>query len=192
MCGRYYIDDETYYEIQNIVSDMDRRIRNTWNRDILPTESAPVMISSENERILKPLSFGYRSGTNHGLIINARVESVNEKPMFQNGMRYRRAVVPATHFYEWNALKEKSTFRRTDGGTLFFAGLWNAQEQFVIMTTAANSSMKTVHDRMPLILERGQLNDWLFDTEAAMEIIRQEPVLLHRESEYEQMTLFSI
>lgn len=60
----------------------------------------------------------------------------------------------------------------------------------MILTTKANASMQTVHDRMPLILEKNQIRDWLMDEEAAEKILHQNPVELERQADYEQMTLF--
>ena len=80
-----------------------------------------------------------------------------DKPAFQNGILYHRILVPASGFYEWNHLKEKNSFTRSDAATLYIAGFcdWFENERrFVILTTAANDSMVKVHDRMPLILEK--------------------------------------
>ncbi len=62
--------------------------------------------------------------------------------------------------------------------------------RFVIITTAANASMKPVHDRMPLILEKDQLDDWILDDSMTERLLRQVPVSLSRYSDYEQMSLF--
>ena len=73
-------------------------------------------------------------------------------------------LIPASGFYEWSRLKEKNTFFRYDAALLYMAGfcVWFEDERrFVILTTAANESMRKVHDRMPLILEKEQLADWL-------------------------------
>ena len=70
------------------------------------------------------------------------------------------------------------------------ADLFDEEVRFVILTTAANESMIKVHDRMPLILEQEQLEDW-FDNEKMQAILRQKPVMLKRQAEYEQLSLFS-
>ena len=69
-------------------------------------------------------------------------------------------MIPAKGFWEWNKSKEKFSFERTDSQVLFMAGCYDCidgQDRFVILTTEANSSVKPVHDRMPLILERNEL-----------------------------------
>lgn len=116
-----------------------------------------------------------------------------DKPAFYNGIRYHRVIIPANGFYEWNSWKEKNTFTRFDSSVLFMAGFCDYLEnerRFVILTTKANDSMKQIHDRMPLVLEREQLNDW-FDDKKVNELLCQTPVLLKREAEYEQQSLFS-
>lgn len=123
---------------------------------------------------------------------NARAESVMERSAFHNGIRYHRLLIPASGFYEWNAQKECSTFTRGDGQALYMAGFcdwFEGERRFVILTTAANDSMLKVHDRMPLILEQEQIPDWFDDTRLET-ILRQTPVMLHRETEYEQLSLF--
>ena len=70
-----------------------------------------------------------------------------------------------------------------------FYDLTDGGERFVIITTRANASMIKVHDRMPLILEKSQIKDWLSDDLVVKDLLRQTPVLLDRETEYEQQTL---
>ena len=73
-----------------------------------------------------------------------------------------------------------------------FYDLTDGGERFVIITTQANASVIKVHDRMPLILEKRQIRDWLSDDSAVEDLLRQTPVLLDRETEYEQQTLFDL
>ena len=114
-----------------------------------------------------------------------------DKPSFKNGILYHRLAVPASGFYEWNSMKEKNTFTRTDSPVLYMAGFcdWFENEcRFVILTTEANDSMRKVHDRMPLILEEEQLADWFYN-EKMSRILHQTPVMLKRQAEYEQQCL---
>ena len=141
---------------------------------------------------LSTCKWGYLLSKGKNLVINARVESVMDKPAFQNGILYHRILIPASGFYEWNHLKEKNTFARLDAATLYIAGFCDWVEnkrRFVILTTAANDSMIKVHDRMPLILEKEQMEDW-FDNEKMRTILHQTPVKLKRYAEYEQQSLF--
>ena len=116
-----------------------------------------------------------------------------EKRMFRDSVSTRRAVVPVSWFYEWNKNKEKFTFTKEGSRILFLAGFYGRYEDgehFVILTTQANASMAPVHSRMPLVLEREQVRDWILDSAKTKELPGQEPPQLDRDCEYEQQTLF--
>ena len=193
MCGRYYIDDETAREIKKLVRQSDERLqREKMGRDIHPTDLAPVLKGNGADFEMEWQKWGLPGIQNKGVIFNARSETVLEKRMFKEGVRRRRIIVPCTWFYEWNRNKEKITFYRTDSSVLFLAGFYNRSEdgdRFVIITTEANESMKETHDRMPLILEPHELEDWVMEDGKTEEILRQKPVLLAKRAEYEQQTL---
>lgn len=99
-----------------------------------------------------------------GRLINARAETVAQKPAFRDAYRNRRCLVPADAFYEWEraASGEKIPHRifRKDGHMMLFAGIWAQQwlpdQQaiwtFAIITTTANEDVQPLHDRMPVIL----------------------------------------
>ncbi|MCD8020650.1 MAG: SOS response-associated peptidase [Clostridiales bacterium] len=192
MCSVFYIDDNTLIKIDHLISEKDESVTSRhWSQDIRPTNVAPVMISGEIGVRLTVQKWGYPNHQNKGVLINARSETVREKRMFQNGIRYRRAAIPAKHFYEWNANKEKNVFY-TDS-VLYLAGFYDffdMEERFIILTTAANESMIRVHDRMPLILEEDQVCRWICDDSCTDAILQQKPMQLERQAEYEQMTLF--
>lgn len=194
MCGRYYIDSDMADEIEKVVHDIDQRIRQEhFAGDIFPTNVAPIIEKSEHGLKLDVCKWGYPLSQGKNLVINARAESVMDKPSFRNGILYHRILIPASGFYEWNSQKEKSTFSRSDSSVLYMAGFcdWFENERrFVILTTAANDSMKKTHDRMPLILEREQIADW-FDNSKMSALLYQTPALLNRQTEYEQQSLFS-
>lgn len=197
MCSRYYFDNDTMNDILNIVEKTDASLQGMQaNRDIYPTDEAAVIKKDAYGRItLSKIRWGYPGINGCGMIINARAESVLDKKMFEGGIRRHRAVIPAAYFYEWSRSKEKNTFRRKDRGTVYMAGFYDLTdlgECFVILTTQANASMIKVHDRMPLVLEKSQIKDWLLDDTAVVNLLRQTPVLLDRETEYEQQTLFDL
>ena len=193
MCGRYYIDDETAREIKKLVRQIDDRLqREKIGRDVHPTDLAPVLKGNGADLEAVWQKWGLPGIQNKGVIFNARSETVLEKRMFGEGVRRRRIVVPCTWFYEWNKNKEKITFYRNDSPVLFLAGFYNRFEdgdRFVILTTEANESMKSTHDRMPLILEPKELEDWVMEDGKTEEILRQKPALLSKRAEYEQQTL---
>ena len=191
MCSRYYIDPGMTEDISRVVQNIDGRI---WlaQGDTRPTDVAPVIGQSEHGLELGICRWGYPLSKSKGLVINARVETVLDKPSFQNGILYHRLLIPAGGFYEWNSLKEKSTFTRPDSSVLYMAGFcdwFENEKRFVILTTKANASMEKTHDRMPLILEKEQLADW-FDDKKMEQLLQHTPVMLKREAEYEQQSLF--
>ncbi len=84
---------------------------------------------------------------------------------------------------QWNSQKEKVTFKRTDSAVLYMAGLYQRFEEgnrFVILTTEANESMKPVHNRMPVILDKSELESWVFDNDFMRYVLERTPVELMR------------
>lgn len=196
MCGRYYIDFGLTDEIEELVHSNSRSALDEMKQligDILPTNAAPIIEKTDQSLQMSLCKWGFPLQKGKNLVINARAETVLDKPSFSNGIWYHRIVIPASGFYEWNRLREKNTFTRSDASVLYLAGFcdwFDNERRFVILTTAANESMAGIHDRMPLILEQGQLEDW-FDNKKMQDILRQKPVMLKREAEYEQLSLFS-
>ncbi len=201
MCGRYYVDDGTAREIERLIGQVDKKLRQDsmaaikkiTEKDIYPTQMAPVLAGKGSSLYCGWQRWGFPGFQGKQIIFNARCESAMEKPLFRDSIRHGRMVIPATWFYEWNHRKEKNTFYRKDTPVLFMAGCCRQYEDgihFVILTTRANASMKPVHDRMPLILEENEIVSWILDEEKAEGILHKMPCLLERSSDYEQLTLF--
>ena len=104
-------------------------------------------------------------------LINARAETVHEKPAFRAAFKRRRCLIPVNGWFEW---REEETGKQpwfispADGATLSFAGLWERWEKgdepietFTILTTAAAPGLTAIHHRQPAILEAGDCNTWL-------------------------------
>lgn len=197
VCGRYYIDDDMIREMEGLVYKIHEKIKmnsekDRYSSDIFPSQIAPVIVGQDQILSVKLFQWGYPHYKNKGVIFNARCETVLEKQMFQNSVKSRRCVIPAKSFYEWNKEKEKFTYFRSDSDILYFAGIYNQfseENRFVILTTKANDSMKKVHERMPLILEKNQIQDWIFDYQALKLILQQKPIELKSITEYEQQIL---
>ncbi len=194
MCGRYYISDDTAREIEKMVRDLDRKLAVCHSGDVSPSSTATVLIQPENLLTAADMKWGFPGYEGKSLLINARAESVLEKRTFQESVRRRRCVIPASGFYEWNKRKEKFTFWRADHAPLLFmAGCYNLYDdknRFVILTTQANASIAPVHDRMPLILEKNEVGRGLSDDGCVEALLGKEPPELTRSTEYEQMSLF--
>ena len=197
MCGRYHFSAELLDEIRDLTEQKDWKLElGVLDRDIHPGDTAPVITAAGDQggslRACRQ-KWGYPGPGGKGLVFNARSESVFEKRMFRDSVSQRRAAVPVSWFYEWNKNKEKFTFTKEGSRILFLAGFYGRYEdgdRFVILTTQANASMAPVHSRMPLVLEREQVREWILDSKQTKELLGQEPPRLARDCEYEQQTLF--
>ncbi len=222
MCGIYHIGRELDNGIESLMKmvNRERKLRNgtlrqdgesrepaVWTqgntaagsipsfqeRDIRPTELAPVLSDGEEGLILRSVRWGLPGFQKGQVIFNARCETALEKGMFREGVLHGRIVIPAVSFYEWNRRKEKNTFSRPDGKILYMAGFCKgegSEERFTILTTAANESMLPVHDRMPLILEESEIEPWFYREDWTESLLRKVPGPLSRQAEYEQLSLF--
>ena len=120
------------------------------------------------------------------MLINARAETVHEKPSFKGALRHKRCLVPADGFYEWTGragAKRPHLIRPRGGGPMAFAALresWlgadgSEVDTMAILTVTANATLGTIHDRMPAILDPGQFEAWLdcrrVDVKAALDML---------------------
>ena len=159
--------------------------------EIRPTAVMPVL-HEEHGRIQPVLqTWGYKLPTS--LVINARAESVLEKPLFRDSVRQRRCIVPTSGFYEWDAEKHKYFFQQGRNQAMYLAGLTlmqNGAPFYCIITTAANDSMKAVHDRMPLILSKEQASGWILDPSVTEGFLHLVPPRLKKENADAQLRFF--
>ncbi len=196
MCGRYFIDFETEKAICELLQQMDRDMRaerlGLRSTDVVPSDTAPILVDAGGHLEVERQRWGFPGVGGKGLVINARAETVLEKKMFHDAVISRRAVVPASRFYEWNKNRDRITFLREDREVLFMAGFYSRFEDgnhYVILTTKANDSMACTHDRMPLLLEKDAVEDWVFNGSRLKEYLLKEPAPLAKEAEYEQISL---
>ena len=192
MCGRYFVDDGIERELKNAFQAVNISKFQAKAGDVHPTELAFILTGTK-EICLTQMRWGFRKKDQKDLLINARVETVKEKPMFNESIRYNRCVIPASGFYEWNKIGEKASFRPLYRKVLFMAGIWQKVEnenQFAILTTVPNASVAPVHDRMPLVLDKNEVPQWLMDWKQAEELLTKRTALLERRHEFEQLSLF--
>lgn len=184
MCGRYYIDIDMK-EIKKILEEAERNIYRDFKiGEIFPTNIAPIYI--QDEEAMRPIlaKWGLPKWDGKGTIINARAETVDQKPMFKKLMKSTRCLVPASAYFEWkeipsNKEKEKYIIKKHDS-LLYFAGLYNVvpkhkEEQlsifnsnsneydmfYTILTKDADKSISHIHNRMPVIFDKLEISDWL-------------------------------
>ncbi len=136
-----------------------------------PTQVMPVVVQ-DGSKVAEMMRWGYEprwlkeKGGGRPLI-NARGEKLASTPTFREALLHRRAIVPATHFFEWKREGSRKTpyvFRLRDAGLFGFAGLWfeeSGERRFVIVTAEPNELTRTVHNRMPAILRREHEEEWL-------------------------------
>lgn len=146
--------------------------------NVAPTQPIPIVRLNEGRRQFVLMRWGLipswvKDPKGFSLLINARAESVIDKPAFRNAMRRRRCLIPADGFYEWRDLggrKQPNFIRpREPGGPFAFAGLWetwtgpNGEEldTAAIVTTTANRALSAIHSRMPVILPPDAFAMWL-------------------------------
>lgn len=191
MCGRYSLfTDQEIVEINKIVAETGKKYNGEISTlmktgEIFPTNTAPILVEN-GSGVTPDLSvWGFPSFRGKGVIINARSETAEEKPMFRKCLQDRRCVVPSTGFYEWDRSKQKYLFRRPGTPVVYLAGIYQIfkeEQRFAILTADANSSMEDIHDRMPVILMPNQIQDWLMDTPRAYTLLHQIPPPLERQA----------
>lgn len=188
MCSRFHLS----MYAKRILEDFPG-YRDFKEGDFRPGDLSPVFLGEYDKLYLSYMKWGFHPDGRKDNIFNARSESVEERSMFQKSFQEQRCIIPASWFYEWNRKKEKVRFDKKEDGILYLAGLWRREEDgshFVVLTTEANSSMKPVHDRMPLLLGKEDLTGWIQSPEPARELLKKTPEELVRSSDYEQLSLF--
>ena len=192
MCGRYHIDEEMTEEIRRMVKILESRL-NAGSRDIYPSMEAPVILKNGEEGLkADSMAWGFPGRDKKQLLINARAETALERPSFSQAVSHRRCVIPARWFYEWNPEKEKAEFSRTDVSLLYMAGFYDLFQdvpRFIILTTQANPSVRPIHHRMPLILEKEELEEWVWEDRSVEKFLKKIPGLLECRQEYRQEKL---
>lgn len=178
MCGRFslYTDLEQIkeqFDVQVGISEEDY----SPSYNIAPSQSILAIINDGANNRMGHLKWGLiPSWTNDEKIgykmINARSETVDEKPSYRNAFIQRRCILPMNSFYEWIA-KEKEKIPmliKMKNNELFaVAGIWETWKKengetiksCTILTTEANALVKTIHDRMPVILPPERMQNWL-------------------------------
>ena len=177
MCGRYSLT--TAPEALRRLFEFDNRPNLAARYNIAPTQEVPVVRGSAAGRTLAHLRWGLipswaKDRSMASKMINARAETVAEKPAFRAAYAKRRCLVPADGFYEWrteDGAKQPFRIGMKGGGAFAFAGLWeswadpeggdDAVETFTILTTAANAKLHAIHHRMPVILPQELYAAWL-------------------------------
>ncbi|MEY2591472.1 MAG: hypothetical protein QOJ67_3456 [Acidimicrobiaceae bacterium] len=195
MCGRYTsttppADLGAYFDVDEVVvEDLGPRF------NVAPTDEVyAVATTTGGTRRLGAFRWGLvpfwaKDPSVGSRMINARAESILDKPAFRRPLERKRCIVPADGFYEWEAIdgqkaKQPWYVRRADGDALAFAGLWESWRPVkgsddgrivscTIITTDANDAVRPIHDRMPVVLPPSAWAGWLDPANADVDDLRR-------------------
>lgn len=200
MCGRL-TQQLTSAEIAELFGAEDLVGDQGGHFNVAPTQAARVVVEHGGRRAVTAFRWGlippWAENPQIGAkMINARAETVAEKPAFRTAFRKNRCIVPADAFYEWKTegrAKTPYAVLRTDDRPMAFAGLWTSWRNpedneklrsFAIVTTSANATLSPIHERMPVILSEDDWDFWLdpavSDLGALQSLLRPAPADLVR------------
>ena len=190
MCGRYRLSRPKQILEEYFGSDCGEE---NWGPryNIAPTQPVPVIRQSPKEPIrhLSLMRWGLipswaKDATGAAMMINARSETANSKPAYREPLKFRRCLIPADGFYEWQKTgkyKQPYCFEVNHGQLFAFAGIWDSWKDpsgswirtCSILTTTANAVTSPVHNRMPVILAPDSYDRWLDPgTDDASELLK--------------------
>ncbi|HVX18074.1 MAG TPA: SOS response-associated peptidase [Acidimicrobiales bacterium] len=198
MCGRFVSaappDELAQYFSAQLVAE--RALEPSYN--VAPTRDVYVVTSDGEARHLDAFHWGLvppwaKDPSAGNRMINARAETLADKPVYRKAFAKRRCLIPATGFYEWKKIpgqrtKQPMFIERSDGEPLAFAGLWERWapkkadgsydesarlRSTTIITCAPNETMAPIHDRMPVILPATAWDRWLDPTFDDLEALGQ-------------------
>ncbi|MCH9746480.1 MAG: SOS response-associated peptidase [Alphaproteobacteria bacterium] len=177
MCGRFAITLPQDAMVNLFQATPSNDLPATPNYNVCPTTSVHTITSEGDGRQLKSMRWGflpkwYRTLNGGPPLINARSETIANKPAFKEACRARRCLIPCDGFYEWHRMKGEKPIpyrvTRSDGEPLVMAGIWQDWElggellsSCAIVTTDANAKMADIHHRLPVILNSDDWSLWL-------------------------------
>jgi putative SOS response-associated peptidase YedK len=188
MCGRYAsarsVDDlaATFGIAED---DVDAVPAPDWN--VAPTKPVPAVLVRDGRRVLTTLRWGlvpaWSDGVGGPAPVNARVESVTEKPSFRDAVRRRRCLLPADGWYEWRRFDDGRRVPHylcaEDGAVLALAGIWEVWydgdgrplRSTAVVTGSAPADLAHLHDRAPLVVPAAQWQHWLDPATSLQDVV---------------------
>lgn len=184
MCGRYLFDPMTgeLDEYWQIIADVAKKQEKYKEQEIatgevFPSNNVLTLGANKNNEVVPGITkWGFEGFKKGQLFINARSESVEEKKTFSKHFRERRIVFPMNGFYEWDSEKKKFLFTGNNE-VIYVAGFYRMHEnvaESIIMTTEPNTAVSPIHDRMPLIINKNEIDKWILDLDFAREYVKQD------------------
>jgi len=176
MCGRFSItgDLDFYAEYFAVDEVVTRALEKSWN--VAPTDPVYVVSERDGKRMLGSMKWGlvpHWAKDTRSIHINARAETIATNNTFRESFVKRRLLIPADGFYEWEPPEQGRKphwVYRADGFPMVFAGIWSSRHDpdtdewhrtCSILTTAAEGTIATIHDRMPVRLALDVWDRWL-------------------------------
>ena len=184
MCTRYYIEIENA-ELQDIIRAAEHSILAgrflekmakpvKTSGEIYPTDVVPVIAPNQKGlRTVFPMKWGFSIPKSNSPILNARIETASEKPLFKEHWRIHRCIVPASWYYEWEHFTSLSGNTKTGRKFLiqpskatitYLCGLYCMEDNlpvFTVLTREPSEDLRTIHDRMPFILPGDMIDKWI-------------------------------
>jgi len=176
MCGRKTLVKEIKEIIDELYIDEWQAENYQPSFNIAPGQSSPILIQEGKLRIVKEMRWGLipswsKNKTSSSNMINARYETINTKPSFNNLIKTNRCIVLADGYYEWRPWQENKIpyyIHHQSNKILKMAGLWTTWESgtevvqsYTIITTTSQNEISYIHNRMPLIIPDEQIDNWL-------------------------------
>jgi len=168
MCGRFHVsEDESIPMLHEILEYLEQRTIKVKKGEVFPGDVAAVVACNKR---LEPRPFAMEWGyhlPNGKRLINARSETAAEKAIFADGIRQRRCLIPANHYFEWEKKtdsKIKYAIEPKHSEEFFLAGIYRIEggkPVFVILTRDAADGIAFIHNRMPVMIPREAALDWL-------------------------------
>lgn len=202
MCGRFVITHPAGALAALFAAQPANNLPPVPRYNVCPTQDVAAVIAGAGGRRLVAMRWGFlpawaKTPADGPLLINARAETIAEKPAFRTAARERRCLIPADGFYEWTRGEDGRRLpwfvHRSDGAPLALGGVWQPWERgadrlvtCAIVTTPANAVLAPIHDRMPLILDPADWALWLGEAgHGAARLMRPAPeagLVAHRVS----------
>ncbi|UMZ73776.1 SOS response-associated peptidase [Natranaerofaba carboxydovora] len=179
MCGRYFLS-KSFRELLNRYDidegnnhyDLTSLTDESFGGEIFPSQDAPVVLTKDSKKLVQ-MKWGFAPSFTNKLLINARGETVDQKPTFKKSILKHRCLIPAEAFFEWEKQADNKKLKRKifvpDQEIFSLAGIYdkfhdkegNEYFAYSILTVEANNEIKDIHHRMPVILAREEEDKWL-------------------------------
>lgn len=184
MCGRYQLDTEID-QLMLLFNAQNRYIGYGAQKEIFPTNLVAIVTREGNQNFIEASKWGFDNYYDSRPLINARGETVEEKKTFKNMFVHGRCIIPATAFFEWrknpDGSKTKVQIAVKDTGVFGMAGLYKTESdpsgntilRCAIITTSANATMASIHDRMPVILPSDIAEVWLDNSTCDIPMLKE-------------------